>query len=196
MQPAFIIKPNVKKVCLLNVLKVAAAVTIIVAVVAYSRSIFDFSVLTDVMNIGQNELPSTSSLVASFAGAIVLSGLITFALSYMSASRRQYIFYPDRLEMDDNFLIFNLTKKEIPLTNIVSVNPQKKGEKSLVGLGSIVLQLSGTQEKSVELEDLEQPGYYVPYIQKLLENVRQRMQSDYDFNRKVDNTLNNLPSDA
>ena len=192
MEPAFIIKPNVKKLCTINIIKVAAAVAIIAVVVTYSRYIFDFSMFKDLLDINQEDLPSTGRLAMNFIAAIVLTGLITFALTYMSASKRQYLFYQDKLEIDDNFLIFNINKKEIPLTNVVSINPEKKGEKAFFGLGKIVIQLTAMEEKSVELEDLDQPEYYVPYIQKLLDQIKEQMRSDYSFNKKIDSTLSEM----
>jgi len=172
--------------------KVTAAVIVIIAVVSYSSYLIDFSIFKDVLEIGEGDLPSTGRLIINFAIGVLVAALITLIVSYLSASKRQYLFYSDKLEIHNNFLIFNISKKEIDLSKIVSVNVEFKGEKKLFGLGKIILMLTGTKEKSVDLEDLDQPDYYVPYIQRLLDAIKMQETKQFVLNNKIDNTLSGL----
>ncbi len=192
MQPVFIIKPNVKKVCLINVIKVAAAVIIIIVAVTYSKSIIDLSLFKDALEISDKELPAPGIVLMNFILASVLAAMIAFVVSYLSASKREYMFYPDRIEIYNNFLIFNLTKVIIPLANVVSVTAEMSGEKKLFGLGRIVFQLTAMKDKTAIIDDIDQPDYYVPYIQKLLNEVRAKFDTEYKFNATVDRTLSGL----
>jgi len=110
----------------------------------------------------------------------------------MSASKKQYVFYPDRIEMYDNFLIFNISQKTIPLANVVSVNAEQEGEAKLFGMGKIVLQLTAMKDQKAELEDIDKPEYYIPYIQNLINQLRARFDTEYKFNATVDRTLSGL----
>jgi hypothetical protein len=192
MQPVFIIKPNVKKVCIMNVLKVAAAATIIIAVVTYSRYIIDFSVFSDVFGFTEQDTPSGVQVIANFALGVLFASLVAFILSYLSASKRQYVFFPDHVEIYTNFLIFNLAQRQIPLANVVSVRAVKEGEQKLFGMGRIVLELTAMNEKQAELDDIDQPEYYVPYVQNLLNNVRAQFDTQFKFKATIDRTMSGL----
>ena len=190
MQPVFIIKPDVKRVCAVNVIKVAAAAAIIVAAVTYSKYLFDISIFVEAFELSTESLPDTKTIVANFVMGILLASLLTFVVSYLSVSKRQYIFYPDRLEADKNFMIFNVGRVVVPLMNIVSVRSDSQGEQKLFGMGQIEFELSGLPEKQAKLDNIRKPESYLPYIQRLIDNVKAQNASQYAFQTQLSSTLN------
>ena len=191
-QPAFVIRPNVTKICMINVIKVAAAAIIIIAVATYAKNLVDFAVISELFEDPSQELPAPQQVLMNFLLGTFVAAAAAFGLSYMSASKKQYGFYPDRIEMYDNFLIFNISQKTIPLANVVSVNAEQEGEAKLFGMGKIVLQLTAMKDQKAELEDIDKPEYYIPYIQNLINQLRARFDTEYKFNATVDRTLSGL----
>jgi hypothetical protein len=189
MQPVFAIKPDVKTVCLINVIKVVAAVVIIVAVVTYLGQLVDFGIIGESIGITSQDLPETGQVVMNFALAAMLASLLTFVVSYLSASKRQYAFFPDHVEIYDNFLIFNVSQKNVPLLNVVSVRASREGEKKIFGLGKVVIELTGLQEKSADLDDLRNPEQFLPYIQRLVDQHKSAEQAQFTYNQNIQRTL-------
>ena len=59
------------------------------------------------------DFPSTQQVIVNFSLGAVFAGMLAFLLTHLSASKRQYVFYADKLVMYVNFMIFNIAWKRI-----------------------------------------------------------------------------------
>jgi len=192
MQPEFVLKPNVKKVIMLNVAKVAFTVILILGLLFYLSTLVDLSIFGEVFGLSGEELPEASGLMTNFMLAIIITSIITVGVSYLSVGKKQYMFFPDRLEHYTNFLILNVSKEVIPYNNIASVRVDMNFSDHIIKTGTIILELTGMKKKSVSLEYVDNPDGYLPYIQKLLDNNKASFNMEYQFNKKVEGTLDRM----
>lgn len=192
MQPEFVLKPNVKKVTLLNVSKVAFAVILVLGIVFYLSMLIDLSIFKEAFGFSENEMPTLSQVITNFILAVVVASIITVIISYMSIGKRQYVFFPDRMEKYTNFLIFNVGKEIIPYNNIASIRVDMSFSDHLIKSGTIILELTGMKKKSVALEYIDNAEGYLPYIQKLLNENKMRQTTGYQFNQKIEETLDRM----
>ncbi|NQV08945.1 hypothetical protein HQ529_03785 [Candidatus Woesearchaeota archaeon] len=189
MQPEFVLKPSLKKVTLLNVLKVIFAVVLIFGVLFYLSVLVDLSVFTEAFGITNSEMPSLSRVLVIFSLAAIVTSIITIIISYVSTGKKQLVFFLDRLESYTNILIFNVGKEEILYDNISSIRGEMSFGDHLVKTGTLIFELTGLKKKSISFEYVDNAEQYLPYIQKLLDAHRANYTADYQFNKRIDETL-------
>ena len=190
MDAEFVLKPNLKKVALLNVLKVTFSVIVILGVLFYLSVLVDLSIFAFAFGISTSELPSLPTLIGIFFVAILVTSIIAVIISVMSVGKKQIMFFSDRLEVYNNFHGFNLDQKVIAYKNISAVNVELNFNDHLMKTGTLVFQLTGTETKSISFEYVDNAEKYLPYVQKLLQNSTANYTADYAFNKKIDDTLN------
>lgn len=191
-QAEFVLKPNVKKVIMLNVGKVVLAVIVILGLIFYFSTLVDLSIFGDVFALSENELPKLSEVILNFSVGVVIAALLASLISYLSVSKREYMFFQDRMEKYTNFLIFNVNKIVIPLNNIARVRVEKNTNDHLLRTGTVVLDLTGLEMKEIKLEYLDDAEKCVPYIQQLIDNTRAKFGMQYQFNQTIGDTLDRL----
>jgi len=191
-KPQFTLQPSVAKVCLLNVSKVIIAVIIILGLIYYLSTLVDLSIFKEALDIKEGELPSMGDMTIRFVIAVIIASVITLTLSYLSIGKKQHLFYTDRLESYKSYMLFNVSKKTFPYTNIVSIRAVQDFTDSLLGTGRIVIGLTAMKEKNVTLEFIDKADEYVPYIQTLLNNARTQYGMAYQQNKTIQNTLDRM----
>jgi len=192
MEPVLTLKPDVRKVCTLNILKVVGAAAIILVVVYYAATFVEWSAFTEALDISKGEFPSIWELAVNFTLAILVVAATTLLLSYASLSKKQYMFFSDRLEIYAGFIIFSIGKKVISLNNIVSVRIENDQTGNFLGTGVIILELTGTSESSLRIENISSPGQYISEIQRLLDENRARYTTQYQQNQRIGDALERL----
>ena len=99
--------------------------------------------------------------------------------------------------MDDRIIVttkkLSVEKKEISWQNVVSISYDKKGFfNSLFNMGSVNLDLTGMQEKSVKLTNVPNIEQNVQFIQTFLIKFKNQQQANYVRNYGIEQGINNV----
>ena len=189
----FVIKPSTTKISIFNALKVLLVGALIIGLAFYmTKLIGDMSVITEEFGITAEDMPETGQLIISFIlGVFLVSGL-TFAITFVSNGKVQYIFYHNRIEIFNDYMIFNTKQREIMYNNIISVRSTQSNQDRILQTGSIIFELTGTDEKEEIIQNIDKAKEYLPYIQQLLDQWKAQSNMEYQENAEMERTLDRI----
>lgn len=180
------LKPNSKKIILLNFLKVLTAVLVIVGIIFFINMFVDLNVFKELFPADESGFDIKMAVTSTFflAGFIITAILF---LDYLMLSKVRYAFYNDSLKYRQNFLIMQTSELSIPYNNIVKVTFEKI---PVLNTGSIIIELTGMKEKSIELKFIDNTEQVTSDILKLINEYRSRYYSKKSEEYKYDGILN------
>ncbi|MFH1133231.1 MAG: hypothetical protein V1735_01950 [Nanoarchaeota archaeon] len=190
MEAQFTIQTDAIKLSLLNAAKVFLISGMIIGLVYYLSTLVDLNVIVEVFNT--EELPSTASLLNSFALAAGLFAMLTFILSMVSEGRRRWDFFPDRIEFEKSILFFSAGKQQLSLANVVSVTLDRDWVDLFLGTRSMVLGLSGLKQERMALAHVRKAASFLPFVQQLLNNYRAQQAAQVNVQQTINTTLGQL----
>ena len=192
-QANFVIKPNTTKVSIFNALKVLLVAAFILGLAFYmTKLIGDISAITEEFGITAEDMPERGQLIISFILGVSLVSGLAYILTAISISKVQYIFYPDRIEISKDLMVFNIKKREIMYNNILSVRSTQSYQEKILQTGSIILELTGTNEKEEIIQNVDKAKEYLPYIQQLLDHWKAQSNMEYQENVEIEQTLDRI----
>lgn len=185
--PIAIIKPNVKKQFILNLLFVFGVVSLIVVMIVYFETTVGFDVLFGSFEaIGVSLSPGRPITYAIFL--TIIFGSIFLILNYLTLSKIHYTLYKDKLVYAKSMFFAHIPDLEIPFSNISKVTFQKKA----LNTGTITIELTGMKEPKVEMKFIDNPEEVVNRIHQLIQEYRARYYAKYTQEYKIQNIMEDL----
>jgi len=183
------VKPNLKKVFLMNIITVVSiALVILLLIIMFSRIVgteffqevaggFGFDVEIELWHV-----------ILWFILAIVIVTLVILVINYFSLSNVRYEFQPEKIVYYRSLFFVLLNSKGIPYANIAKINFDYEGFlNSLFNTGKITIELTAMKEKEFKMEFIDNAEQVAKYIQKMIQDYRSRYYAQRTEEYKVDN---------
>lgn len=186
------IKPNIKKVFLMNVIKIVSVAAFISLLDILFVRIIGKDFFQDVL-AGLNVTAEFSMWHFTLWSILAIVVIITVVLitNYFVLGNVRYEFYPDKIIHYKSMLFVLLKSKEIPYGNIARINFDYEGFlNSLFNTGTITIELSAMKEKELKMEFIDNAEQVVRYIQGMIQNYKTRYYAQRTEGYRVDNIFN------
>ncbi|MFH1174443.1 MAG: hypothetical protein V1725_04875 [archaeon] len=185
-QSKLTLEPNKGKILLGKIITLLAYYIIIAVLLIVLQLSVGLDVFKDIFTIFGITNPEQLLLYAllGFGAIFLFISLITYAL----ISGLRYDVLQDKIIHYKLQLLF-LVPTEIPYRNITRIILQDKGLEKLLGSGSIILELTGMKQTSVELQFLDNRQQIATYLQETLDMYKAARQLQYAENEKIERIL-------
>jgi hypothetical protein len=176
MQQIAEVTPNVKKLCFLSSIYIILAAGAIIAFLIYLDNVIHFNTIFDVFKeLGAPRMYFSTILTWAVIGAIGVTILILI-LNYLTLGKVRYVFYEDRLVCYNNFLIMEISRAEIPYTNITKVSVDKP---NTIKNANITIELTGMKKKNVILKFIDNAANVAAGIQNIIDTWKANYYAQY-----------------
>ena len=188
------LRPNIKKIFLLNMLKIGFAVGVIITAVAFLNYMIDIKEVYKGIQEGfsgigiQFSPPSQTQIIMWVTIALFGMGIFLMLFNYIALGKVRYIFYSNRLALYRSFLMIQVKEDMIPYSNIVKVS----FEKAFPNTGNIALELSGMEQKEIKLQFIDNAVQAVANIQRLIQNYKASYYAQYAQDQRLGNIVDQL----
>lgn len=169
---AFVLKPNISKVFIINLSRVIF-VLFILFIAYYLIITVGADIMKDFVEYFNIDVGNAPVLLWFFIGAVFVL-FLSLVLNYVSTARQKYEFYEDRL-------VFSKGKTvEVAYDYVSRVSYDSAGfENQLFNTGTIIIEFSGIREKEVRLEFIDNFLDNTRKIHDLINRYRLKKQSEY-----------------
>ncbi len=185
------VKPNIKKVFLMNVIEVFFAALLIVLVFIVLLKILGGDFLNEILAGFDIVIDiNLKYVIWWFTLAIVVVTVIVLIINYFNLGNLRYEFQLDRIVYYDSMLFVLINKKEIPYGNITRIHFDYEGFlNSFFNTGTITIELSAMKEKEFKMEFIEHAEQVAKYIQRRIRDYKSRYYAKRTEEYKIDNIL-------
>ena len=173
--PVAEIKPSVGKAFTSNMIYVSVVVILIIGTLIYLNNIVGLGVFIDTFREFGVEI-STARLLGWFIFVILFFTVLLLILDYVNLGKVRYVFYPNKLVYNKSFLIFQITEKTVPFSNITRVSHQKK---QFLNTSKITIELTGMKEDKLELKFIDDAEEVLRELQDLIREQKARYYAQY-----------------
>jgi len=171
------IKPNAKKIFILNILKILIFSVIAIAIIIV---IDVFTILDSLVEIFKifNYGVEVNQIVFFLIILVVTISLGALIRNYIIVSNLSYEIYYDKIIYVNNAMFIFKNTVEINFRNVVRIYFSTKGLiNQMFGTGSIIIDLTGLDKKSITLDFIGNIEQVTSYLQNVINKYRARMYS-------------------
>lgn len=186
------VKPNIKKVFLMNVIKVVSIALVVLLLVIFFFRIVGGDFFNEIFAAFDITIEAEFwHFVLWVILAIAVVTVIILTLNYLNLGNVRYELQPDRIVYYYNLSFVLLKSKEVPYGNIAKINFDYEGFlNSLFNTGTITLELTAMKEKEFKMEFIDNAEQVARYIQKMIQDYKSRYYAQRTEGYKVDTILN------
>jgi len=178
------VKPNFKKLFMLNTIILVFALIAFIGILFYLRTLIPSGTMNILKGIGMN-IPEIN-IFPILVGIVVLFGIIITVSNYFSLGSAAYHFYKDKMVCYKNIFIFKGKEIMIPYSNISRVTYQTK----FPDTSDVILELSGLKDKEFKMEYIDDGQQMAISIQNFINNFKSRYYTAQAQNARFENILN------
>lgn len=188
------LRPDIKKVFFLNLVKVALIIGILAGSIYFVKYTIKIQDTLDDIKLGFQELgmqlspPSESEVIRWLIISVSVVSLVLLLANYIMLGKVRYVFYRDRLSLYKSFLMVSIKEQTIPYGSIAKVSY----EGSALNTGTVILEISGMNQKEVRLEYIDNADQAVANIQRIIENYRAEYYAQYAQDKRLGNIVSQL----
>ena len=171
------IKPNVKKIFILNIIKILLLLMVVVVVAVVIDIVTFFDALTEVLKIFNLDI-DTKLIEFSLIILAVIFSLTTLIINYLIVSSLKYEIQFDKIIYVNNAMFIFKNTMEINFRNVVKIYFSSKGLiNQMFDTGSIIIDLTGLDKKNITLEFIDNIEQVTSYLQDVVNRYRAGMYS-------------------
>ncbi len=177
------IEPNKKKLLLFNLGEALVIILFTTGVALAFRFAGILDIFAETLDSFGLEV-STGVMLLGIMLITVIATVVMLTFKYITIIGKKYVLYDNKLDANG---------KEIPYGNILRTTLDKSGiENTILGTGSIILELTGMEENKVNIDYVENIDQMSNYFQNMLRNFKARMYSEASEKQKVGNILDKI----
>jgi hypothetical protein len=187
-----ILKPNIKKVFIYDILKIISAAVVLIVFVLF----FNYSVGSDVLvpifeTFGIVVEINTTTILLWFLAAVLIVAAALLIVDYLILSNVRYEFYPKKIVKYRTVFFILINSEDIPYGNIARVSYDYSGLINLLlKTGTVNVELTGTKKNNLKMEFIDDPPKVSQYIQKCIALYKSRYYAerteDYRVGKIID----------
>jgi signal transduction histidine kinase len=183
------IKPDIRKVFLVNLFKIFGAAILIVLVLVLLHFTAGLDMFIEIFATFGLEIIAAEALVWFIIAIIVLSIVVLF-VNYLVLLNVKYEFYEDKMVIYKNSMLIFTNSTDIPYRQISKVTFNADGFlNTLFNTGSVYLDLSTMGLPVMELEFIDRVAESARYIQDVIRAHLAKVQAEYTEKYKIDGIL-------
>ena len=183
-----VIKPNLRKVLLVNVLKTFFILLLLMVLAV----ILDFTGGLDSINDsfeGIGVSLTFASPLTFILIAVATIFLLVLLISYFSVLNVRYEF-SDSYLMAYKTVFIIVNSKKIPYKNIMKVNFEKNGFfNEMLNTGTIILDISSMGYNDSKMKYVDKPASVASYINDVLSSYQRKVQTEYTAKYRMSDIL-------
>ncbi len=181
MPEPFVLKPNIKKVFIINLIKVMFAL-LILFIAYYLIKTVGADIMRDFVEYFEISVEGPV-LLWFFIGAVFVL-FLALILNYVSTAGEKYEFYPNKVVISKGRTI------EVAYDYVSRVSYDNVGfENSLFNMGTIIIEFSGIREKQAKLEFIDNFLEKTRKIHDLINGYRLKKQAIYSEKARISSIL-------
>ena len=147
-------------------------------------------IFLDVLKVLGFVIEPSSVLYYSVLFVLAVTCLLLLG-NYMANAKLRYEFYQNKLVAHLNSALVLSNSREIPYANITRVLFNNKGTfNSMFNSGTIVLEMSGTENEKMELKFIDNVENAVQSIQNAIKEFASVQQAQFTENYRIDRIMN------
>ncbi|MGV8141955.1 MAG: hypothetical protein ACP5NW_05940 [Candidatus Woesearchaeota archaeon] len=187
--PKKIIKPNIHKVFVKNLITVSGIAALIILLLVYMDKIVGLDVfLMPFESLGITVQGENILMVSILIFLGLTVGIL--AVNYLNIINLKYELYDDHLRVYNSVAWLFMTNKEIPYNNILKMSYNYDGfMNKLLSCGDITIDLTGMKEGFVKLELLDRTEELMAELMKTINEYKSLQQMQFEENRKINNIM-------
>ena len=171
------IRPNVKKIFILNIIKILIILIVVVIVIIVIDATAILDTLLAIFEIF-NVVVEVNLVVYVLIILAVIFSLISLLINYLIVSGLNYEIYYDKIIYGKNLFLIFKNIEEINYKNIGRIYYSTKGLiNQLFNTGYINIEFTGLDKKNIKLEFIDNIEQVTSYLQNVLSRYRARMYS-------------------
>jgi len=190
LTPVKIVRPNIHKIILKNIIFISSILAGIIAVLIYLNNIVGldaFMILFDTLGI---VVDPKNTLIISILIFLSLA-IIFIIISYLRKVNVRYEFYKDKIKLYEPTALLFLTSQEISYSKIVKISYNYTGVMNkILNSGKIIIDVTGMKEGFCEMELIDQTPQVVEQLLKIVKEYNSLQQMQFEENNRINNIMN------
>jgi len=185
------IKPNTKKVFLMNSVKVGSAALVVVLVAAVFIKLVGGEFLVEIFEgLGFSVEVKFWQVFLWFIVAVAGILAVLLVLNYITVGSLRYEFQPDKIVCYSCIFYILINSKDVPYENIVRINFDYKGFfNSMFNTGTITIELTAMKEREVKMEFIDNAEQVAKFIQRKVQEYKSQYYAQRAEEYRVDKVL-------
>lgn len=174
------VKPNIKKVFLMNIIEIVSVALFIALLAVMFISLIGIEFFSEMLGMfGITSEVKLWHILLWFISAIVAVIAVILSLNYVSLGNVRYEFQKDKIVYYSCFLFVLINSKEVPYGNVSRISFGSEGFlNGLFKTGAITLELTAMKEKELKMDFIDNAEQVARYIQKMIGEYKSRYYSD------------------
>ena len=191
MQP-YILKPNILKSFIANIIKLLVSIGVVVIIMLIFNYFVQLEFLIGIMHQIGIEIKGLTSadilinfIIISFTGSVIF-----LSFNYILLKNTRFEFQNDKLMMQTPQVLIFLINRVIPYNNILNVSYETSLLDEFFQTGTLIISLAGMGESSVKIKYIENAGYSVSVVKRLVDNYRHIKQIQFENEKAIKSIVN------
>jgi len=176
-----ILKPNIKKVFIYNILRILFATVIIIGISIFYSYFVGFDVFVPIFEtFGVTFEIDTTMVLWGFVGAILVATVVILIVNYLILANVRYEFYPEKIVKYKTAFFILINSEDTSYGNISRVSYYHSGWINwLLRTGTVNVELTGTKKDNLGMEFIDDPQKISQYIQKCIVLYKSRYYAEH-----------------
>jgi hypothetical protein len=187
--PIKIVRPNIHKVLVKNLIIISSIVAGIILILVYLDKMVGLDVFMmplEALGITIDPGNSLSIIISIFVGIIIIF-LVT---NYLNIINVKYEFYADRIKLYEPTLLVIIAPKEILYKNIIKISYSYDNViNKLLSSGEITIDVNGMKDDPIKMEVIDQTEELVAQLLKIIADYNSLQQMQFEENRRINSIM-------